>query len=79
MTNLKQFIFKNKPVIYIKTFIQRYNKKNYKYVHKIYGIINLLKILIFTKKNLINSIKLDFYQITKIFLILYNTYLDFRD
>lgn len=43
ITDLKQFIFNNKLVIYTRLFVEFYNWKNYKQVYKIYKIIKLKK------------------------------------
>lgn len=43
MINLKQFIDKNKPIIYIEIFVNLYYQRNYGQVYKIKKIIKLKK------------------------------------
>lgn len=54
MTYLKRLIFKNKLVIYIRTFVKHYNQKNCSQIYEIYGIIKLRKMCILIAENLQN-------------------------
>lgn len=61
------FTSKNKTIIYTKVFVEFYNWKNYKQVHKIHRIIEFKKMCILIINNLCN---LGVYWIIKIFLVL---------
>lgn len=54
VANLKRFTFKNKPIIYTRTFVKLYNWRNPKQIYKIYRIIECKKIYILTIKNFYN-------------------------
>lgn len=41
IADLEWFIDKSKPIIYIEIFVEFYNQKNYKQVHKIQEIVEL--------------------------------------
>ena len=51
MADPKQFIPKNKPVIYTRALVELYNWKNRVQVHEIYGMIELEKIYALIAKN----------------------------
>lgn len=50
MTDLEQFTLKNKPITYIRAFIELYNQKNHKQIYDIYKIIKLKKDIYFNYK-----------------------------
>ena len=54
MADPNRFIYKNKPIIYIKAIIELYNRKNYRQFEEIYKIIEFEKIYIWIIKNLYN-------------------------
>ncbi len=68
----KQFINKDKLIIYIETFVELYNMKNYRQVWKIYKIVEFEKIYTLMAKYSHNFCA---YCIIKIFLILYSKYI----
>lgn len=72
MANSERFSLKSKPVIYTRTFVEFYNLRNYKQIHKIYGMIELQKIYTLTMDNFNH---LDAHQIIMIFLILSSAYI----
>lgn len=72
MADPKLFISKNKPIIYIKAFVQLYNQKNHRQIFEINGIIKLEKIYILIAKNFCN---LGAHQIIKILLVLHSAYI----
>ena len=54
VTNPKRFTPKGKPVTYTKAFVEFYNQKNHRQVHKIYGMIEFEKMCASTANNLRN-------------------------
>lgn len=54
VADLKQFTLKSKLIIYIEAFIELYNQRNYRQVHRIYKIIKLKKISTLTIENSLN-------------------------
>ena len=77
MADLEQFIvIKNKPVIYIRKYIEFYNQKNHKEVYKIYKMVELKEMYALTAKNLYN---LNIYQIINISMDFCNLQIIYRD
>lgn len=64
MIDLEQFIFKSKPVIYIKAFVKLYNWINRSQIYKIYKMVELEKMHALTANNFYNF---DAYWIIEIF------------
>ena len=76
MANLKLFILKNKLVIYIRKFVELYNKRNCRQVHEIYGIMELEKM----RASIIeNSHNLGTDWMIEILLVLHNANIVPRD
>lgn len=71
MVNSKHGTFKKKYVVYIKVFVEFYNKKNFGQVSEIHKRIELKKICVLIIKN---SRNLDAYEIIEILLVIYNAH-----
>ncbi len=76
MADLEQFTLKGKPVTYIGAFVELYKRKNHRQVYEIHGMIELKKMYALITENPRN---LSASQISKIFLILRNTYVVPKD
>lgn len=76
VVDLEWFIFKNKPVIYTRVFVEFYNWKNRRQVYKINAMIKLKKIRALTAENLCNF---GVYWIIKILPVLRSTHVVFKN
>ena len=76
VADLQQFTPKSKPVTYTEAFIELYNWRNGRQVHKIYKIIEFKKMYALIVENPCN---LATHQIIGILLVLHNTHVIPRD
>ncbi len=70
------FIDKDRPIIYIGIFVELYNWKNHRQVHKIHGMVELEKMCVSMAKLLRNF---GAHFIVEISLILHSAHIVFRD
>ena len=76
ITDLKQFTDINKPITYIKAFVELYNKRNYGQVYEIYRIVEFEKWCNLTLQYLCNF---NTFCIVEISSILHSAFITLRN